>query len=377
MKNILKNTVFALFALSLGSCEEIDKGPVAFATGGPKLSISNIPAAGLVLDQAAPDALIASLNWEPALNGGVASESTYEVQIAKAGTNFATIIKAATTPNKFVNLTNKLLNDLLPAPTFLPFTQVTLDVRVISKLGTGASAVQQASNVLQMKVTPYTTDLPKLGVPGAHQTPAFTPTAANLPLLASSGFGQKNFEGYLNLNGDFKLLTQRVDGTFNWGGGTEWGDDGTFSGVLVANGGSNLNAASGYYLLKANTNLTGSGALQWSATAITRWDITGDATPLSWPDQATNGNNSTPMTYNATTKKWTITIALIGGKEIKFRANNAWTLNLGKFDASKTGNDYGGKDMSYGGGNIPIATSGTYTVTLDVSNPRAYKYTVN
>jgi starch-binding outer membrane protein SusE/F len=373
MKNILRNSILALFMISLGSCEEKDVDPVAVAAGGPKLSVSNIPTAGLVLDQANPDMLIASLNWEPSQNG-VISEANYSLEIAKTGTNFATVIPAGTSTNKFANFTNKQLNELLPAPTFTPFTQTTLDVRVKSSLGNGANALIQYSNVIKIKVTPYSLDLPKLGVPGNHQ--GWTPTSPTLPVLASSGFGQKNFEGYLNLDGGFKLLTQRPDGTFNWGGGTEWGDDGSFAGVLVANGGGNLSATTGYYLLKADTRLTGAGSLSWSATPITRWDITGDATPLSWPD-ASNGNNSTPMTYNPTTKKWSITINLTGGKDIKFRANNAWSINLGKFDASKTGNDYGGKDMSYGGFNIPIATTGSYTVTLDVSNPRAYKYTIN
>jgi starch-binding outer membrane protein SusE/F len=373
MKNILRNTFFALVAVALGSCEDTDNNPVTFATGGPKLSISNVPAAGLVLNPANQNDLVLSLNWSPALYDGVASESSYKVELAKTGTSFAKTYTVATTTNNFLTLTHKQLNELLPAVDFFPFVQTTIDVRVVSKLGAGANTIPQESNVLKIKVTPYSLELPKLGVPGNHQ--GWTPTAPNLPVLAASEFGKKDFEGYLNLNGGFKLLTQRPDGTFNWGGGTEWGDDGTFT-TLVPNGGGNLDAAPGYYLLKANTNLTGPGALSWSVTPIV-WHITGDATPIGWPDAATNGNNSTPMVYDTSTKKWTKTLLLTGGKDIKFRANNAWSLNIGAFDASKTGDKYGGKDMSYDGGNIRIATTGTYTVTLDMSNPRAYKYSVN
>jgi starch-binding outer membrane protein SusE/F len=374
MKNILKNTVFALFALALGSCEDTDNNPVAFATGGPKLSISNIPAAGLVLDQAAPDALIASLNWEAALNGGVATESSYQVQIAKTGTDFADKIVVVTTSNKFANLTNKQLNDLLPATKFPPFVQTTLDVRVVATLGSGANNIPQNSNVIKIKVTPYTTDLPKIGVPGNHQ--GWTPSnAATLPLMASSGFGMKDFEGYMTLNTECKFLAPKADGTFDWGT-QDWADDGTFAGTLTDTNETNLSVTPGYYLVKANTATTGPGALQYSVAPIV-WHITGDATPLGWPDQAANGNNSTAMNYDTSTKKWTITIMLTGGKDIKFRANNSWSLNIGTFDASKTGDKYGGKDMSYDGGNIRIATTGTYTVTLDMSNPRAYKYSIN
>lgn len=374
MKNILKKTIFALLLISLGSCTEKDIDPVASPNGGPKLSMSAVPTGGLVLSPASAKNLIAALDWEHSENG-IPSQANYTVEIAKSGTSFAAPIAAGTTQNKFLSWTHEQLNGALDPIIFIPYVASNIDVRVKSSLGNGANAMVQYSNVITVSVTPYSTALPKLGVPGNHMGWTLPTTAALMPQLASSGYGKTNYEGYMTLNGDFKFLTPLTNGDYNWGP-ANWGDDGSFGGVLLSNSGTNANIAAGYYLVKANTATTGAGALQYSADPIT-WSVTGSATPLGWPAGSGIAGQDHDMTYNATTKKWTVTLALTGGQELKFRANDAWTINLGKFDASKTGNDYGGEDMSYSGGNIPVATSGTYTITLDLSNPRAYKYSIN
>jgi hypothetical protein len=52
--------------------------------------------------------------------------------------------------------------------------------------------------------------------------------------------------------------------------------------------------------------------------------------------------------------------------EFKFRANNAWTINLGGDPAS----------MNYDGSNLSVDAGGDYLVELDLSNPRVYTYTL-
>jgi hypothetical protein len=70
---------------------------------------------------------------------------------------------------------------------------------------------------------------------------------------------------------------------------------------------------------------------------------------------------SPQMTY-AGNGKWTITLNLIGGKEIKFLAGNDW----GAFDYEDAGN---GRIKWEGGDNFKTpAASGTYTITLDEYN---------
>lgn len=377
MKNIIKNSIFALLLISLGSCSEEDTDPVAVANGGPKLSMSTVPTGGLVLSPANATNLIAALDWEHSENG-VPSQANYTVEIAKSGTNFATPIPApaGSSTNKFLTWTNEQLNGFLDPTIFTPYVASNVDVRVKASLGNGANALIQYSNVITFSVTPYSTALPKLAVPGNHQ--GWDPPTA--PLLAASGYGKTNFEGYVSLDGDFKFVAQSPDGSFNWPptGGPDYGDDGSFSGILFDGAGEqNINVATGYYWVKANTGAASSSnpaGMSYEVIPVSTWGIIGDATTNGW-------GASTPMSYNSSTKKWSITIALIGGKEFKFRMNDTWNIgsvqyNLGKFDASKTGDDYAGEDMSYGGGNIPVASSGTYTVTLDLSNPRAYKYSI-
>ena len=183
----------------------------------------------------------------------------------------------------------------------------------------------------------------QLYVPGSHQ--GWSPGTA--PIVYNRNFDMK-YEGYVNFSaGDmFKFTSQP-----NWDG-TNYGDGG--SGILSTDGGAgNLTVAeAGYY--KLNADLSGS---PFTYTAVkTDWGLIGDATPGGWDD-------STPMTYNAETKLWTVTTTLGEGKSFKFRANNAWDINLG-----------GNLDnLGYGGDNIPVTVGGTYLVTLDLSNPAAYK----
>jgi len=79
---------------------------------------------------------------------------------------------------------------------------------------------------------------------------------------------------------------------------------------------------------------------------IDSWGLIGSATPGGW-------NTDQNMTWDATNKALTITIDLIVG-EFKFRANDAWTINLGgPVDA-----------LTQDGPNIAIAVAGNYTIKL-------------
>jgi starch-binding outer membrane protein SusE/F len=77
-----------------------------------------------------------------------------------------------------------------------------------------------------------------------------------------------------------------------------------------------------------------------------RWGLIGDFN--SWGgDQV--------MTWDATNHVFTATIVASAVGEFKFRANGAWTINLG-------GNL---NALTAGGGNIPLTAAGNYTITLD------------
>lgn len=77
-----------------------------------------------------------------------------------------------------------------------------------------------------------------------------------------------------------------------------------------------------------------------------RWGLIGSATPDGW-------NSDQNMTWDETNKALTITMDLIVG-EFKFRANDAWAINLGgSVD-----------DLTQDGANIPITAAGNYTIKL-------------
>ncbi|GAB3333779.1 SusE domain-containing protein [Hymenobacter humi] len=82
------------------------------------------------------------------------------------------------------------------------------------------------------------------------------------------------------------------------------------------------------------------------------WSIIGPA-GVDW-------NTDVPLTYNCTTRTYDITRAM-KADEFKFREDGKWDLNYGS--ASSTGGA-----LVKDGGNIKIATAGTYTIKLDLNN---------
>jgi starch-binding outer membrane protein SusE/F len=350
MKKIVK--ILSIFTLILGftACEIEDNNIIIEPGDSPEL-VSPEEGTTYVLDPLNPTNPAITVVWNHA-KYSVGAEVNYKVEIAKAGTGFETPVVLQETTARQISLTMEQFNQKVLDAGLVPFTAADIDIRVKGTLGT-SNVMEVISNDITINVTPFTTELPKLAVAGNHQ--GWDPPTA--PRIAASAFGETDYEGYMWLNGEYKFVAPNASGAFAWGN-TDYGDDGTFSGVLAETGESNCNNTAGYYLVKANTT-----TLTYSATP-TVWAITGAATPNGWPDPAPDHD----MTYNPTTKKWEITIALTAG-EFKFRANNGWTLNLG------ADND-GDGSMDYGGPNLSIATAGTYTVILDLSNPRAYTYSV-
>ncbi|MGY6649076.1 SusE domain-containing protein [Wenyingzhuangia sp. IMCC45574] len=276
-------------------------------------------------------------------------EVTYTVQLAVAGTDFVEPIIAGQTSKTFYSWTVDQLNTFAIAAGLPAFQEGALELRILSTVGSQGSG-EVASEVLSLAVTPYTAQLPSLSVPGNHQ--GWNPTTA--PLISSSAFGETDYEGYLWLDGGFKFVAPDGDGNYAWGN-VDYGDDGSFSGVLTEDGESNAEAATGHYFVEVNTT-----SLVYAITKYD-WGVIGDATAGGWDaDQ--------DMTYNTATGVWEATLDLVAG-EIKFRANDAWERNYGDEDGD------GILDLN-AGTNISIAEAGNYTIIMDLSTPRSYTYTV-
>lgn len=347
MKNIVKS-VFILFGALAVSCsvDDVQDRPVIEGVDSPVLSAPESGSA-YTLSPANMTQQAERFVWSKAnYNGDVAISYTLEFDV-EGGDFSAPQTLGGTTGALQLSVSQETLNTACLALGAIPYTAANFDVRVVSS---ASGFDMMASNKVTISVTPYTTALPQLAVPGNHQ--GWNPPAA--PRIAASGFGQTDFEGYVWLDGDFKFVAANSAGNYEWGN-DDWGDDGTFSGTLALTNESNCTATVGYYKVNANTT-----SLSYSAT-LTNWGIIGSATPTSW-------GSDTDMTYNSTTKKWSIVINLVGGQEIKFRANDAWTLNYGDNGADTS--------LEEGGSNIAVPSNGNYLVELDLSNPRAYTYTL-
>lgn len=344
MKKIIKSIVALSLLTGFVSCT--DEQDLVFSTPPASFQIlSPVSGEGVVLSPATPLNPGLSLTWAAA-NYGTPTQITYHVEVDKSGDLFDTPIEVTSTNNTYANVTSDLLNSASVAAGLTPFTQGGLEVRIRATVGAN-SEQPTYSNVVTYLVTPYSTELPKIAVPGNHQ--GWNPPTA--PRLASSAFGATDYEGYVWLDGGFKFVAPDAAGNFNWGN-DDWGDDGSFSGVLALTGESDCSVTAGYYKVTANTT-----TLLYNTT-LTTWGIIGAATPGDW-------SSSTALTYNATTSKWEGIVALTAG-EFKFRANDAWDINYGGDPAS----------LSQDGSNLSVDTAGSYLVELDLSNPRAYTYTL-
>lgn len=332
--------------VGFNACSDDDNLIIATPEGGPQLVT---PASGtaIVLSAANEQNVATTLVWNDA-DYDAQTAINYSVEIALTGTDFAAPIDGGSTNERFISWTNQQLNDVSIAAGLNPFVAGDLDVRVISSIGT-QDAQQQISDVITLNITPYTTSLPKIAVPGDHQ--GWDPATA--PRLASSEFGATDYEGYVWLETEYKFVAPDDAGNFAWGN-TDWGDDGSFSGVLVEDGESNVQASSGHYLVKVNT-----GDLTYNATQYS-WGLIGSGTPTGW-------DSDTDMVYDAASGTWSVTLDLTAD-EIKFRANDGWDWNYGDTGADGS--------VESGGDNIAVPAAGNYTVVLDLSNPREYTYTL-
>jgi hypothetical protein len=347
MKNTFKFLLATILFVGLWSCE--DEQDLMFLTPPASFNILT-PEAGtsVVLTPELQNNPALTISWSSADYGSPAS-ITYDVEIAKAGTDFETFLVAGNTTNTNITWLVSELNSAAVAAGLTPFTEDGLDIRI--KASTGTSDSQPVySNAITVLVTTYTTELPKLAVPGNHQ--GWNPPTA--PRLAASGFGETDYEGYVWLDGGYKFLAPDGSGNFNWGN-TDYGDNGDFSGILAEQNESDCTATAGYYRVQANTT-----ALTYNSTAVS-WGIIGAATPTGW-------DSDTDFVYNSTTQKLEIaSIALVPGA-FKFRGNNAWSNGFDFGTVNADGFLVEGGDLTFDG------PAGNYKVVLDLSNPREYTF---
>lgn len=353
MKTIQKLTWLLISGalLTLSACKKEETRAILAPTGGVTLSATTTT---LVLAQANQDNNAVSFSWTKA-NFGFDAGVNYTLELCKGGTNFATATSTSINMNTLLAKSftvkdfNAKMQDIIA-------NGVASQVQARIKADVGSGVAPIYSNVLSMTVTAYR-DLVNYSFPQAlfiaGNFQGWSPsTAPKIVDKFASGSTGSNYDGYIYFNNaapEFKMVK-----------GPDWsfGDFGSAGGSNLGNGGPNLTLAqgAGVYRLQANTsNMT------WSATKINTWGIIGTATPGGW-------GSSTAMTYDIAGNFWILTTNLTAGV-LKFRANNDWPINFGDNAPADGKPEYGGDD-------IPVATAGNYTITLDIGIAGNYEYTI-
>jgi hypothetical protein len=207
------------------------------------------------------------------------------------------------------------------------------------------------SSTVDYAVIAYETliDYPMVYVPGAYQ--GWAPGDENGRLF-SYNF-DNTYEGIIRFTGsgdvEFKITPQP-----NWD--NAWGGTLTDGKGTLDPAGSNFKIAAGTYAVTVNTS-----DLTIELAATDDWGLIGSSIPPY--DWSADSN----MFYNGQRQMWEITGDLKAG-EFKFRANDGWDLNYGSDAADGT--------LSAGGGNIPLASDGNYTIRMSTAE-LSYKVTQN
>ena len=151
-----------------------------------------------------------------------------------------------------------------------------------------------------------------------------------------------DYFGFMYLNGDFKFRS----GKDNWNA-PDWGLDEAFddySGALLTQSQTNLNAPAGFYMVEANL-----ADMTYELTPITTIGVIGGFN--GW------ASDYAKLTYNTATGAWEGYCDIPAGTEFKFRANEDWAINWGG-DVT---------NLSFDGGNLKLDVDGSYFIQLFIT----------
>ena len=377
MKNLTLVFIAIIAALTFTACTDDDGFTFTAKPDPDGVVFTNSTLETYNLMASSSDNLAERFVWNE-VDFGVQTPVNYEIQgAATESFESFSVIGVGTQTNLPVTVGNMLSlareagldNDpLTPEPN-----TGMIYFRVRAYVGADAgNVVEQFSDVLAISVTlPEAEEEEEIQLPQIFVVGNFLSaggygadwTPADAAPLAASAEGNTDYEGFVFLNADapelkFLPTNESFDGDY----GDTGDNNGDFSGTIEQEGEVNAgtpDGTGGYYLINVDTE-----ALTYGMTE-TNWGIIGNATPTGW-------DSDTDMVYDPATKIWSLTLDLTEQEApnngIKFRANDAWDINIGDDDADGT--------MEFGGQNIGIPEDGNYTITLDLSNPRQYKYSI-
>jgi len=349
MKNITMLVLLTALGLLFASCTSDISEP----------KMSSNPTTPTVANVALPDSFIVSradslirFSWSAA-DFGFASSTTYMVQVSDSSSFSGHVSNLFSTQNLSGGAKVSDVNTLVLSWNYAIGKPVTVYYRVTASVVSSVAPVY--SSAKSTTLTPYDAviNYPMVYVPGSYQ--GWSPGATN-GRLYSYGFNSQ-YSGIVRIidatasSAQFKITSNPDWNHTSWGG-TLTASGNNYSGSLNP-AGDNFQVNNACYAITVDVT-----ALTISLTKTDDWGIIGSAVPpYDW-------SKSVPMFYNGQRKLWEITADFHAG-DIKFRANDAWTLSYGS-----NAND---GNLQSGGANIPLATAGNYTIRFD---PVKLTYTV-
>ncbi len=348
MKRLNKITVATLASLlALAGCT-LDRD---LTTVNPELitpaELTSYPTDTITLNRLEPTATQLTLAWQKAnYNYDAAVQYTIEAY------NDNTIAIVGQTYSDSISIQNKDINSLL-----LNYfgaeagTATSLNIRLVSSIGTLASQFDVISSSTTLSIIPYSGDAEPLWVIGGYNG-----WNHDNDIAIYSEMSNGVYSGWIPLLGDG--APEGSDTEFKFTPEQNWNSDyGSADGNSITSleaGGANIILPGGilYYVTVDLNTMIGSVDMN----SITGIGLIGDATPNGWdaPD--------TPLTYSQSEKVFMATgVEMVSGT-FKFRSNDTW----GVTEWGDTGT--AGELFPMGGGeNITFSLpDGTYTVKVDL-----------
>jgi hypothetical protein len=154
MKNIFKLSAIAMLFMSAVSCVPTEDSDltVMVPSETPEL-LAPVEGSAFVLDKSKPDNQATTIVWDYAKYEGTQTVVNYEVEMAKAGTDFKTINVISKTTERFVALTVAQLNQAALDTGLTPNAVSEAEIRIKSVIG--VSGIPQYSNIIKVKITPF------------------------------------------------------------------------------------------------------------------------------------------------------------------------------------------------------------------------------
>jgi hypothetical protein len=324
------------------SCQKETKDPVLDLSQTVAPSISS-PDAGetFILLEVDADSIMTTFNWSATKYNLNNLESVkYVLQMDIVDSNFMNFVTVVNTTETSYSITVGDMNSLLLAMGLTAGESSNMEFRLYSYINNTVDVTDVYSEVLSLALTPYASfvEYPKLWVPGDYQ--GWDPASA--PNIYS--FTNDNiFTGYIYMpeggTYEFKFTSDPDWAHTNYGFGGE--------GLLDTDPGASNLSVPGPGGYNVTVDIEG---LTWEYT-LENWGVIGEW--LGWTDDI-------DMIWDAENQYLYLTTDIpdVADNCFKFRANDAWDVNLGAIDPPD------GETLTQGGVNIPITEPGNYTFIL-------------